>query len=81
MHAMSPDFVLHLCHSLYHKYPKTYLIHIKGYEFDLLEQLTNTARGNLMKAVHFLTHVFSSSVFPVELLDQHVLDGMETIKK
>ncbi len=81
MHAMSPDFILHLCHSLYHKFPKTYLIHIKGYEFNLLEQLTNTAKENLMKAVFFLTYAFSNSVFPDELLDQHVLECMETIKK
>ena len=39
MHAVSPAFVLDLCRKLYGKCPETYLIHIKGYEWEFEEKL------------------------------------------
>ena len=32
MHAVSTSFVLDLCQKVYNKSPKTYLLHLKGYE-------------------------------------------------
>ena len=53
MHATTPAFILHLCHSLYDKYPETYLLHIKGYEFEFMEPLTTKAKSNLATAEEF----------------------------
>jgi len=54
MHAVSPAYVLDLCQKIFHKNPETYLLHIKGYEFELIEELTPKAKQNLEKAVEFL---------------------------
>ncbi len=70
MHAMSPDFVLHLCQSLYTKFPATYLVHIKGYEFELKEGLTPNGKENLILAFNYLDEVFSKHPFPKDVLDR-----------
>ena len=54
MHAVSPAYVLHLCESIYKKSPKTYLLHIKGYEWEMREELTSKGKENLEKALEFL---------------------------
>ena len=46
MHAVSPAYVLDLCQKIFHKSPETYLLHIKGYEFELIEELTPKAKQN-----------------------------------
>lgn len=51
MHATSPAFILDLCHKIYHKSPETYLLQIKGYEWDFIEKLTDKAKSNLYKAL------------------------------
>lgn len=53
MHAVSTSFILDLCQKLYQKTPKTYLLHIKGYEWELGEGLTNKASQNLNDAFEF----------------------------
>lgn len=55
MHAMLPGFILHLCQSLYDKFPDTFILSIKGYEFELKEGLTNKAITNLDKAYAFVS--------------------------
>jgi hydrogenase maturation protease len=70
MHAMSPDFVLHLCQSLYDKHPATYLLHIKGKEFELKEELTKTGEENLDLAYKFLVNALSKASFPKVILEQ-----------
>jgi len=50
MHAVSPAFVLDLCRKLYGKRPETYLLHIKGYEWEFKEELSENALPNLAKA-------------------------------
>ena len=54
MHSVSPSFVLHLCNTIYRKVPSTFLLHIKGYAFDLQEGLTDGARKNMEAASDFL---------------------------
>ncbi len=54
MHAVSPGFILNLTQEIYSKQPMTYLIHIRGYEWDLNETLTDTAKKNLDKALHYI---------------------------
>jgi hydrogenase maturation protease len=54
MHAVSPAFVVNLCNDIYNKFPKCYLVHIKGYEWDFAEGLTDQARENLNKAIAYI---------------------------
>ncbi|MDD3687351.1 MAG: hydrogenase maturation protease [Bacteroidales bacterium] len=54
MHAVSPAFVVNLCNDIYAKFPECFLIHIKGYEWDFQEGLTDAAKANLQKAVDFV---------------------------
>lgn len=61
MHAVSPAYVLDLCRKIYKKDPKTYLLHIKGYEFDFIEEITERARKNLERACEFLKEFVKSS--------------------
>ena len=55
MHSVSPSYVVYLCQSIYKKLPLTYLLHIKGYEWEFEERLTQMAQSNLKKSLAF-TH-------------------------
>ena len=79
MHAISPAFVLHLCQKLYRRFPKVYLLHIKGFEFEFLGNLTKKAKENLELAVGFLTDILEKSAFPDDLLEDFVTD-IEEVK-
>ncbi len=54
MHSVSASFVLSLCQKLYNKYPLTFMLHIKGYEWELKEGLTPMAEKNLTRALDFI---------------------------
>lgn len=54
MHAVSPAFVVDLCNKIYHRKPKTFLLHIKGYEWELSEGITDKGTQNLTVAIGFL---------------------------
>lgn len=54
MHAVSSAFVVNLCNELYNKFPECYLIHVKGYQWDFAEGLTDKARENLNKAIEYV---------------------------
>ncbi len=53
-HAASPGYIVDLCKQIYKTAPPTYLIHIKGYEWDFKEGLTDQAIENLDKAIEFI---------------------------
>jgi hydrogenase maturation protease len=53
-HSASPAFVLALCIQLYNRHPKTFLLQIRGYEWDFKEGLSEQAGKNLEKALEFL---------------------------
>lgn len=53
MHAVSPAYILDLCNKIYNKNPQTYLLHIKGYKWELKEEITPEANENLLQAVEF----------------------------
>lgn len=57
MHAVSPSFVLDLCKKMYPNTPETYLLHVKGYEFELKEGMSPTARQNMKKATDYLKSI------------------------
>ena len=56
MHAVSPAYVLDLCNKMYGKTPKTYLLHIKGYEWEFMEKMTKEAESNLNDAFSLMKY-------------------------
>ena len=54
MHAVSPAFVLDLCQKIFKKNPQTFLLHIKGYQWDFKEELSPEGKKNLNKALEFI---------------------------
>ncbi len=64
-HAASPGYVVQLCEELYKKKPKVYLLHIKGYEWEFKEGLSQKAEENLVKAIEFIKEKFQ---YPEKLL-------------
>jgi len=64
-HAASPGYVVQLCEKLYKKKPKVYLLHIKGYEWEFKEGLSQKAEENLVKAIEFIKEKFQ---YPEKLL-------------
>ena len=61
MHSVSPSFIVHLCKKMYGHTPDTYLLHIKGYTFNLGEGISSKASKNLHLAFNFLKEVLSGS--------------------
>ena len=50
-HAASPGYIVKLCSDLFAKYPATYLLHIKGYEWEFKEGLSEKAIINMEMAL------------------------------
>lgn len=53
-HAASPGYIVKLCGEIFNKYPKVYLLHIKGYQWEFREGLSAQAESNLNKAFDFI---------------------------
>ncbi len=60
-HSASPSFILALCIQLYGKYPKTWLLQIRGYSWEFKEGLSEKAEKNLLKALEFLKKKLAGS--------------------
>jgi hydrogenase maturation protease len=60
MHAVSPAFVVDLCRKMFHRAPEAYLLHIKGYEWDFSEVLSELATRNLEAAFNFITGIIKN---------------------
>ncbi len=54
MHAVSPAFILSLCNQIYNKKPLTFLLHIKGFDWQFMQNMTSEAKKNLNDAISFL---------------------------
>ncbi len=65
MHSASPAFILALCKKIYNRHPRTYLLQIKGYEWEFTEGISAEASLNLGKAVSFITE---------KLMDENFLE-------
>jgi hydrogenase maturation protease len=65
MHAVSPAYILFLCNRLFNKNPNTYLLHIKGYEWEFMKGFTPKAQENLSKALDLvkerILHLYKQS--------------------
>lgn len=66
MHAVSASYVVQLCNEIYQKTPKAFMLHIKGYEWEFREGVTDKAGKNLEKAFSFLKPKLISPGFFLE---------------
>jgi hydrogenase maturation protease len=62
MHAVSTSYVVDLCQKLYGKTPQAYVLHIKAYEFDFIEELTPKASENLNVAFEYMKKFVSDKI-------------------
>lgn len=53
-HAASPGYIVKLCKELFNKNPLVLLLHIKGYQWEFKEGITDQASGNLDKAFEYM---------------------------
>ncbi len=60
-HEASPGYIFHLCQKLFNKSPRTYLLHIKGYEWNFREGITSKAESNLNACVDFMKTLFTEN--------------------
>lgn len=58
MHAVSASYVVHLCNDIYDKTPKSFLLHIKGYDWAFMEGMSAKALMNLEKAFDYMKPLF-----------------------
>ncbi len=54
MHSVSPAFVLNLSQQIHEKVPDVYLLHLKGYQWEFMKEITEEAQRNLEIAEAFL---------------------------
>lgn len=59
-HAANPEYIFRLCSDLFGTKPETLLLHIKGYEWEFEEGLSEKARNNLNEAVGFFIDVIKN---------------------
>ncbi len=69
MHAVTPNFVLNLCQEIYNKIPDAYLLHLKGYEWEMKEELTKGARENLENALEYIKKIIVSPTLLKEVIE------------
>lgn len=55
-HAASPGYIVRLCEEIFGKSPEVYLLHIKGYQWDFYEGLSDNAVKNLENALNFISN-------------------------
>lgn len=58
-HSMSPASVLALTHDLYSKTVRAYMLAVRGYEWEMSEELSSAAASNLAAAHRFLREKIS----------------------
>jgi hydrogenase maturation protease len=49
-HSASPGYIVHLCSKVFDHGPDSWLLHVRGYEWELKEGLSPKAEQNLEKA-------------------------------
>lgn len=58
-HAASPGYIVGLCRDIYKSIPPTWLLHIKGYEWNFREGLSDKAKMNLEAAFELMKEKLS----------------------
>ena len=57
MHAVSPAFVVDLCQKIFGNTPEAWLLHLKGYQWEFEERLSDQAKENLSAALNFFYEI------------------------
>lgn len=70
MHHVSPGFVLHLCNEIYNRVPQSFLLHIKGYQWDFIPELSEEAKKNLSKSAQFIKNFIENYLSDPSVLKQ-----------
>ena len=60
-HALQPEGVLAVCEQAFGHVPQAWLIGVRGYEFDLGEQLSDRARENENKTLCYMEELIRSA--------------------
>ena len=81
MHQVSPGFILALYETLYGPAPPSYLLQIRGYEWELEESLSQGARENLAEAWKALRQILGDPDGLDELLGRTAISGVKESKK
>ena len=53
-HAASPGYIVKLCEEIFNKKPLVLLLHIKGYEWEFKEGISEKATANLNAALRYM---------------------------
>ncbi len=59
-HSASPGYIVQLCQELFQREPVVFLLHIKGYEWEMKEGLSIRAMDNLAKAMVCLKGILAN---------------------
>jgi len=70
MHSVSPAFVVHLCKDIYPQTPKAYLLHLKGYEWEFKEGITEKAFDNFNKAFEYMKPLLKSPELIIKEIEE-----------
>ena len=77
MHAVDPSYILYLSREIFGRSPATFLIHIKGYQWQLKEGLSAAAHQNLEDAVAFV----QSAIRGPEILEKQLEAAADLAKQ
>jgi len=69
-HAASPGYIVKLCNELFNKEPLVLLLHIKGYEWEFTEGISEKAGNNLDKALDYMKKKLQNASFFIESTDK-----------
>ena len=70
MHTVSPSYITYLCNEIYDQQPLVFLIHIKGYEWELQEGITEKANQNLQNALVYFQGLMQNSRQLSDIIEQ-----------
>lgn len=69
-HAASPGYVVKLAGELFDRHPGVFLLHIRGYEWEFREGLSEAAVRNLQRAVDLMKQIILDPEKLNALIDQ-----------
>ncbi|HBH24683.1 MAG TPA: hypothetical protein DDY13_14840 [Cytophagales bacterium] len=62
MHSVEPAFILDICRELYGVLPETYMVKVRGYEWQMKEGLSPAAEQNLSLALDAFQYYIESDI-------------------
>jgi hydrogenase maturation protease len=69
-HAASPGYIVKLCKELFNKEPMVLLMHVKGYEWEFREGLSDKAKENLNSAFSYLKGILENPEKAIESTEE-----------